>query len=81
MLLRRFLKSLSGARPQSKTQSPGNEPHFVLVLMRSSIGRHFEVFREVIDVVAAGLAELGYTSVAMVNEFAPPASHIVKQFG
>lgn len=45
--------------------------------MRSSIGRHFEVFREVVELVAAGLAELGYSSIAMVNEFAPPASHIV----
>ena len=77
MLLRRFLTSLSGTRPQSKAPGARNDPHFVLVLMRSSIGRHFEVFQEVIDVVAAGLAELGHTSVAMVNEFAPPASHIV----
>ncbi len=30
-----------------------------------------------IELVAAGLADLGYSSVAMVNEFSPPASHIV----
>jgi hypothetical protein len=52
-------------------------PRFVLVLMRSSIGRHLEVFREVIDLVAAGLADLGYSSIVMVNEFSPDKNHIV----
>lgn len=77
MLLRRILTGLSGTRPQPEEQRPSAAREFVLVLMRSSIGRHFEVFQEVIDLVAAGLADLGYSSVAMVNEFAPPASHIV----
>jgi hypothetical protein len=45
--------------------------------MQSSIGRHLDVFREIIDVVAAGLQDLGYPTTAMVNEFAPDARHIV----
>lgn len=78
MLLRRLLSGLSGARARpEKEQRASVTPHFVLVLMRSSIGRHFEVFQEVVELVASGLSDLGYSSVAMVNEFAPPARHIV----
>ena len=78
MLLRRILSGLSGPRPRPETeQRAGISPHFVLVLMRSSIGRHFEVFQEVVELVASGLSDLGYTSIAMVNEFAPPARHLV----
>ncbi|HUP94461.1 MAG TPA: tetratricopeptide repeat protein [Burkholderiales bacterium] len=66
----------------SGLSQPGHQPgrtpeRFVLVLLRSSIGRHLEVFREVIDVVAAGLQDLGYPTTAMINEFAPDARHIV----
>jgi len=76
MVLRRFLRGLAGARPE-KEQRASDTPHFALVLMRSSIGRHFEVFQEVVELVASGLSDLGYSSIAMVNEFAPPARHIV----
>lgn len=78
MLLRRLLSGFSGARPRPEKEKGASGPtHFVLVLMRSSIGRHFEVFQEVVELVASGLADLGYSSIAMINEFAPPARHIV----
>jgi hypothetical protein len=77
MLLRKFLTELVAARPQPEKQRASGVPHFVLVLMRSSIGRHLEVFREVIELVAAGLADLGYSSTVTVNEFSPDENNIV----
>ena len=64
-------------QPRSQAPVTGSARRFVLVLMRPSIGRHLEVFREVIDVVAAGLSELGYESSVKVNEFVSGADHIV----
>lgn len=45
--------------------------------MRPTVGRHLEVFQEVIDVVAAGLHDIGYGSSLKVNEFVPGEKHIV----
>jgi hypothetical protein len=76
MLFSRFFSDLARRRQASKPIDRELR-HIVLVLMRSSIGRHLEVFRELIELVASGLAEIGYSSVTMVNEFAPPHRHIV----
>jgi hypothetical protein len=76
MLFRRFFSNLARGR-QAPKPVQGEVQGFVLVLMRSSIGRHLEVFRELIELVACGLGELGYSSVTMVNEFAPAGRHIV----
>src|SRR5438045_2030329 len=76
MLFRRFFNDLARAR-QAPKPVHGEVQGFVLVLMRSSIGRHLEVFRELIELVACVLAELGFSSVTMVNEFAPAGRHIV----
>lgn len=76
-MLRKLITDLVGARPHPGEQRESEAQRFNLVLMRSSIGRHLEVFREVIELVAAGLAELGYSSSVTVNEFAPAQNHIV----
>jgi hypothetical protein len=76
MLFRRFFSDLARSGAAVK-QRQGELQRIVLVLMRSSIGRHLEVFRELIELVAGGLAEIGYSSVTMINEFAPAHRHIV----
>ncbi|HZN25544.1 MAG TPA: hypothetical protein VFB75_15065 [Burkholderiales bacterium] len=52
MIVRRLVGDLLGshAATTAKSHTP---TAFVLVLMRPSIGRHLEVFREVMEVVAA----------------------------
>jgi hypothetical protein len=77
MLLRKLLGDLLRPLRQPISPIPAEPRRFVLVLMRSSIGRHLEVFREVVELVAAGLADLGYDSRTMINEFAPGGDHIV----
>lgn len=77
MLLHKILSGLIRGRPESTELRGAASRRVVLVLMRSSIGRHLEVFREVTDLVAAGLSDIGYTSVQLVNEFAPAQNHIV----
>jgi hypothetical protein len=76
MLFRRFFSNLARIGAAEKPRQ-GELPRIGLVLMRSSIGRHLEVFRELIELVAAGLVEIGYSSVTMINEFAPAHRHIV----
>jgi hypothetical protein len=77
MLTRRLLGSIFGAGLKSTAPAGRVRRRYSLVLMRPSIGRHLEVFREIIDVVAAGLAELGFATVRRVNEFADGEENIV----
>lgn len=70
-------KLLSEMLAPSGSRAKAERPRMVLVLMRPSIGRHLEVFREVMELVSAGLADLGFESVTLINEFAPGADHIV----
>jgi len=73
MLLRKLIGGLLREAPQpSAVPAP-----LVLVLMRSSIGRHLETFCEVMELVAAGFADIGYETVTMINEFAEGRDHIV----
>jgi hypothetical protein len=75
VLLQRLLGQFRRAAPAPAAALA--RERLVLVLMRSKIGRHLEVFREVMDVVAAGLDALGYECVLLQNEFAPEGRHIV----
>lgn len=77
MLTRSFLGSLFGAGLKSAGPAERVRRRYALVLMQPSIGRHLDVFSEVIDVVAAGLADLGCPTMRLVNEFADGEEHIV----
>jgi len=77
MILRRLVGGLLGTRSATAVKSHGKPAPFVLVLMRPSVGRHLEVFSEVMEVVAAGLSELGHPASTRTNEFVPGARHIV----
>jgi hypothetical protein len=77
MILRRLVGDLLGSRAAGAAKPHAEPARFVLVLMCPSVGRHLEVFREVIEVVAAGLAELGYATSTRVNEFVAGERHIV----
>jgi len=74
-MLRRIFGDLFQARRTASPDAPALR--FVIVVMRPTIGRHLEVFQEVIDVVAAGLHDIGYGSSLKVNEFVPGENHIV----
>ena len=77
MLLRKLLGGLIRAAPRPPAPGPAEPQRIALVLMRSSIGRHLEVFREVMELVAAGLSQNGHATITLVNEFAPPHRHLV----
>jgi hypothetical protein len=77
MILRRLVGGLLGTRSATAPRSHAEPARFVLVLMRPSVGRHLEVFQEVMEVVAAGLSELGHPTSTRINEFVPGARHIV----
>ena len=77
MILRRLVGGLRGNQPTSPATAETAQTRFALVLMRPSVGRHLEVFREVMEVVAAGLTALGHANSTHVNEFVADARHIV----
>jgi hypothetical protein len=77
MILRRLVGDLLGSRSATTARSHVEPSRFVLVLMCPTVGRHFEVFREVIEVVAAGLEDLGHTTSKTLNEFVAGERHIV----
>ena len=76
-MLRRVLGTFLKPRHAAASAPPEAPRKLVIVIMRPTIGRHLEVFQEVIDVVAAGLAEIGYASTLRINEFVPGENHIV----
>jgi hypothetical protein len=76
-MLSRLVNDLFQRKPQPARPREAPPRRIVLVLMRSSIGRHREVFREVMDLIAAGLSAIGYECVGLINEFAPAGDHIV----
>jgi hypothetical protein len=77
MPTRRLLGSMFGAGRKPTVRTERSPRRYALVLMQPSIGRHLDVFREIMDVVAAGLADLGCETVRRVNELGDGEEHIV----
>jgi hypothetical protein len=77
MILRRLVDGFRGNPSTSPATAEAALTRFALVLMRPSVGRHLEVFCEVMEVVAAGLTALGHATSTHVNEFVADARHIV----
>lgn len=76
-MLRKLFGDLLQPRRSGHAALDAPAGRFVIVVMCPSLGRHLEVFQEVIDVVAAGLHDIGYASCVKVNEFVPGENHIV----
>lgn len=75
MLLKRFLQSLTGrnADPARSAETP----RFALVLIRPKHRVHMSVFREVVEVVHAGLSRLGYVAGIVEHQFVQNACNVI----
>lgn len=77
MLLRRIVQSLFARKAVANPVRGADASRFALVLIRPKNRVHMSVFREIVEVVQAGLARLGYATGVVENEFVGNARNVI----